>query len=196
MKRTSEDGLDHLKPLAPQWLSALCSGRTLPLEGVFHAADLPRLSRLVIALAGSVRWSLWGAPGESAARPGHDRWWFSVEAQVQMTCERCLEPMTAELASTRAFEFVSSVDEADQLTEEWLEQETLRPELAQIDLLAPQDEIGLRDLIEDELLLCLPPSPKHEACKPPRPLSEAADGRPEDRIHPFKGLDQLLKPKN
>ena len=54
-------------------------------------------------------------------------------------------------------------------------------------------------LIEDELLLALPPVPRHETCPHPLPMSAEADGfaaeneAVEEKPHPFAKLAAMKK---
>ena len=73
----------------------------------------------------------------------------------------------------------------DQVTEE---DEHRDPELAEIDFLSPEDGVTLTDLIEEEVLLSLPMSPRHQACTP----DFTSDPGPEQaKIQPFAGLAAL-----
>ena len=200
---------EFFRPLDPKWLAQVSPPAGPPLAGAFHAADLPRLSANVRGLLSPVNWSMHyqppqhhaaapasGVAGGLSARSGRGRWWLSVSAGVELTCERCLEPMAQELEAKRGFEFVGSAREADTLTEAWLEDQAADPELADIDFLATEDNISLRDLVEDEVLLCLPPSPKHGVCQPPAQGSEAGDDSTGQTIQPFSNLKALVKGKN
>jgi uncharacterized protein len=48
-------------------------------------------------------------------------------------------------------------------------------------------EMAVRDLVEDELLLALPPAPQHEDCP------ERGDAPPGSRQSPFAGLRGMLR---
>jgi uncharacterized protein len=189
-KREVNDGLNCLKPLDPAWLESKRLRLTSPLQGEFLAADLPRLSDNVVALHPPVVWQL--APDPNFPTIGHPRprWWLTVKADLSVTCERCLEPMPVQVSAVRGFEFMASAAQADLETEQWLLSEDPDPSLAAVDFLAPEDGLSLRDLVEDEIFLSLPPSPKHPDCQPPA----AASREPEpETVRPFADLQALLK---
>jgi uncharacterized metal-binding protein YceD (DUF177 family) len=199
---------EFFRALDPKWLAQASPPGGPPLAAEFQAADLPRLSANVLRILAPITWSmqfepqqhaaagLSGAAGGLSARVGQGRWRLSVTASLELTCERCLLPMTQQVQARRGFEFVGSAQEADMLTEAWLEDQAADPELAEIDFLSPEDNISLRDLVEDEVLLCLPPSPKHPACQPPAQAQGPAADSNSETTQPFSGLKDLIKLKN
>ena len=74
----------------------------------------------------------------------------TIDAQVSLTCQRCLEPMIFKTHAELLLAWVKSEDEAATLPEEY------EP------LLAPDGRVVLADLVADELLLALPLAPRHE----------------------------------
>ena len=189
-KREVNDGFNCLKPLDPAWLESKRLRLTAPLKGEFPPADLPRLSENVVAIHQPVQWQL--TPDPDLPTMGHPRprWWLAVNASLSVICERCLEPMPVQISATRGFEFMASAAQADLETEQWLLSEEPDPSLAAVDFLAPEDGLSLRDLVEDEIFLSLPPSPKHQVCQPP--ASAASEPEPET-VRPFADLQALLK---
>ncbi|MEQ1804240.1 MAG: YceD family protein, partial [Burkholderiaceae bacterium] len=101
-------------------------------------------------------------------------------ARLQLVCQRCLEPVTAALDVQRSFRFVEGEAAAAELDAQ-----------CEDDVLALTRELDLHELLEDELLLCLPLVPKHEQC--PQPLPEAAAGPGPDRANPFAALAALKR---
>lgn len=154
------------------------------LEGSDQLAEYRRLAAEAVAPAGDgeIRW---GADGELRGTPGGMRQpWLHLLADttLPMTCQRCLEPVVVALAADRWFRFV-----ADEATAEMEDDE------AEEDVLAIDDALDLRELIEDELLLALPVVPMHEDC-PVAVKSSAVDPAFEDvtkPAHPFAALEQL-----
>jgi uncharacterized protein len=204
MNRVSKERLDLDKPLDPSWLGNLYGAHSGPIAADFLAADLPRLASAVAGITGPVHWSLAIDRDHSRAGKAINRYWLEVAASVAVTCERCLSPMPIELKARRGFEFVASAEMADSLTEAWLEDQAADPDLAEVDYLAPEDGISLRDLVEDELLLSLPAMPKHPSCKPPAGLAQpdqagtqtqTKDNPDSQTTQPFAGLKDLMKPK-
>lgn len=77
----------------------------------------------------------------------------TVQAELTLTCQRCLMPMLLRVDSGFRLGVVRGPDEERRLPDE------LDPLLLEEEKLAP------RDLIEDELLLSIPPSPMHPAAE-------------------------------
>ncbi len=111
-----------------------------------------------------------------------------LEALVQVQCQRCLEKMELTLSSGFALGVVDSDEMAGQLPAE------LEP------LVAVGREIDLHVMLEDELIMALPPFPLHDEgeCPAAATLSQinadadqhvtAADG---ERKNPFSVLAEL-----
>jgi len=121
-------------------------------SGEFAIADLPRLAAEVVKPSGVVRWSLTG--GKHAQ--GYPQLTVVVSGSVQLMCQRCLTPY--ELGIDVESVLVLAQDEAgaDEL-EASLDDETL-------EVIAGSRQFNVTDLVEDEALLALPLSPRHDAC--------------------------------
>ena len=76
-----------------------------------------------------------------------------LEAEAQMTCRRCLKPVTVVLESSIRWGLVFSESEMQDVEKD------LDP------ILVEEGQIPLRQAIEDELVLLLPIMPIHESCK-------------------------------
>ncbi|WP_020559348.1 YceD family protein [Thiofilum flexile] len=84
----------------------------------------------------------------------------SVQGQIQVECQRCLQPMT--LTINHPIEVVFTRSETDR-----------RPEEAGYESWVVEDDsLYLRDFVEDELLLAMPLIPRHDSCQPLKPLIE------------------------
>tara|TARA_Y200000002_G_scaffold378582_1_gene386224 strand:+ start:988 stop:1500 length:513 start_codon:yes stop_codon:yes gene_type:complete len=75
-----------------------------------------------------------------------------LQAAAQMTCRRCLKPVTVVLESSLRWGLVFSESEMQDLEKD------LDP------ILVEEGQIPLRQAIEDELVLLLPIMPTHESC--------------------------------
>ena len=75
-----------------------------------------------------------------------------LQAEAQMTCRRCLKPVTVVLESSLRWGLVFSESEMQDLEKD------LDP------ILVEEGQIPLRQAIEDELVLLLPIMPTHESC--------------------------------
>jgi len=112
-----------------------------------------------------------------------------VETKVPMECQRCLEPVEISLVS----DFHIALLDDESLIER-LAEDADYIVLAESEALIKGDPdapalIDLVTLLEDELLLLVPLSPKHDACEHKhRPAEEHAE---EKRENPFDVLASL-----
>jgi uncharacterized protein len=108
----------------------------------------------------------WKAQGESIPVAGgvHQSWLhLSLEAQVALQCQRCLQGMEESVQLERSFRFVRDEAEANAQDDD-----------AQEDLLVASKQFNLIELIEDELIMALPFAPVHEACPVPVKLNTSS----------------------
>ena len=106
---------------------------------------------------------------------------LTVEAEVALTCQRCLGQVRRRLKS--ASQLVFAPEETPELPPD---HEAIGGDPLRLDLAA---------LVEDELILSLPLIPLHtstEACNAPGVATKPQDEGPEMR-RPFAGLKDLLK---
>ncbi|HTH44918.1 MAG TPA: YceD family protein [Oxalicibacterium sp.] len=122
------------------------------LEGETPVADLKRLAAECVNPSTSLRWSLQG--GTDAL--GHPQLTMSVAGDVQLICQRCVKPMDFSFAPESILLIANSEEHADQI-EEAIADES-------IDVIVGSKAMQVMELVEDEALLALPLSPRHEAC--------------------------------
>ena len=144
-------------------------------EGVTPVAEMSRLSKDCADQSGQVRWSVEGG----ATRQGYPQMRLSVAGTVQLVCQRCLAPFAYEMDSSTVLVLGKDDEDADQI-EAILDDES-------IDVIVGSRSCDIRDLIEDEALLALPQSPKHEVC----PESKLLDVLKNEKQSPFAGLKNL-----
>ena len=102
---------------------------------------------------------------------------------MPLICQRCLTPVDIELQVDRWFRFAADEDTAAAEDEE-----------SEEDVLVASRDFDLHALIEDELLMEIPVTPRHERCPEPVQLSaadpdfEAAEAA---RPNPFAVLGTL-----
>ena len=116
---------------------------------------------------------------------GSDEPWLHLAATttLNLVCQRCLAPAAIPVAFERDFRFVPTEEVA-----------AIEDEESEEDVLVLSKTFDLLELIEDELLMAMPPVPKHAVC--PQPVRmQAADADFEDqgveKPHPFAALQQL-----
>ncbi len=115
-------------------------------EGEVALADLARLLPLLASSEGSVTFGL-AFSTDDEHRPVVD---VSVRARLALRCQRCMQAMQLDVDSSTRLAVVSGPDEAERLPDE------LDP------LLVDDDRLELRSLVEDELILAVPPAPMHQ----------------------------------
>jgi uncharacterized protein len=129
------------------------------LRGRWPLAGFARLMQAVEA-AQPVPEVEWSAQGAMHAAPGgatQPLLHLCAAAHVAMQCQRCLQPVAAQVEVDRRFRFAQDEREAERLDAE-----------SEDDVLALTRELDLHALLEDELLLGLPLVPRHGDCAAPR----------------------------
>ena len=120
--------------------------RQAELHGELQLRQLPRFTQLLHSADGSVKATL------RFRQPATG--WVSLslqyEAAVELTCQRCLEPMTAHLTATTELALLESSALENRVPE------GTEP------VLLEDDRTKLAELVEDELIVGLPLVPKHE----------------------------------
>ena len=123
----------------------------------------------------------WQLRGEArTVRAGPPEVWLhlSASARLALVCQRCLQPVSTELAASRSFRFVHGETAAAELDAD-----------SEDDVLALSRSLDAISLLEDELLLSLPLVPRHDAC--PQPLLPPDDSGLGERENPFASLAAL-----
>jgi uncharacterized protein len=147
------------------------------LEGEVAAGRLERLAEdLRPAGAGhAVKYRF-----EGERRGDKDFLALQVQADVVLTCQRCLADVTCPVESGTRFLLVH---EGEALPDEGLAEDDFDP------IHAPRN-LDVLALVEDEVLLSLPVVPMHEACS-------VAAGKPQDDLaSPFAVLGKLKRPND
>ncbi len=105
-----------------------------------------------------------------------------VSTQIQIVCERCLEPMPLSLNIAVDAAIVWDEEQASQLSSD------LEPWMGLNEL------IDIHSLLEDELLLALPIMPAHEQenCKGKSSYTTLPHEELGERRRPFAGLASLI----
>jgi len=160
------------------------------LEGDWPAASLERLADSAALEAPAREWPAvhWHLRGEiRQPKGGKVQTWLQVtaEAQVALTCQRCLKAVEEQIDIDRWIRFVDTEAEAAELDAD-----------SDDDVLALPRHLDARELIEDELLLALPLVPRHEACPEPLPHADdepVADEEEAERPNPFAALAALKR---
>lgn len=149
-------------------------------EGTVPLADLPRLAPLLTSSEGEAAFVL--VFDTDADRRPTVR--VQVTAELPLRCERCLGSMRYAVEADSRLVVVSGPGEAERLPDD-------------VDPLLVEDgRLELRSLIEDELILAIPPAPSHRAEECPvrldevnaRPAQEQVAEDDGGRKNPFAAL--------
>lgn len=143
------------------------------LEGSLDLADLPRMADLLLARDGRLDYRLEGGLGAQ----GKPQLRLLIAGGLPLQCQRCLERVDCILEVDSLLELIN--DEAD-LTEEDLEDDSR-------DFIVADKALDVVALIEDEVILALPPVPQHEDCSLPE------GGQGSAKVSPFSVLAALKK---
>jgi len=160
------------------------AARGVSVSGTLRPLELLRFQPLLAADEGTIEAQL------SFSRDEENRYVIhvAVEADVSVTCQRCLEPMPAHLTSDNTLAVVWTDEQAAHLPRH------LDP------LIVAQDACNLWELVEDELILAMPPFSYHDTQECKERIAGFSDAAPEgsaaeDKPNPFNVLAQL-KPGN
>ncbi len=174
--RPMSDGWSKLRDLDP-----LADGQA-EFDFAIALVELPRLKPQLAHVQGNAQGHISFA--RALGLPVAD---VNVTADVPLQCQRCLEPMLWHVESEGRVALIATPEQADR-SPEGLET-----------ILAPENRIALRDLVEEELLLSLPIAPMHDpgdceaAADPAQPGSVESEPVAPDRQRPFEQLGELLK---
>ena len=166
MQKKLPDSVDFLKQVE----------RNACFEGVWPVSDFSRLVEVVCSSQGEVTARL-----KFATRAGTNCLDGHVQAELELRCERCLEPVKRHIESDFRFGLITSEDEADALPKEF------EP------LVAQNYELSLIELVEDEILLSLPIVARHdEECSEILQKHKDDDRVQHDTYKPFAALKDLM----
>jgi DUF177 domain-containing protein len=144
----------------------------LELRGELAISEMPRLQDTVASPEGRVSYVLRGVQGKN----GEPVLKLALEGSCQLRCQRCLQALPYSIKTVSflmpvpAGELESSMAEGGEMEEE-----------DGVDRIPADARMDVHDLIEDEILLGLPLSPRHEFG-----VCEAAPGSaPAEERNPF-----------
>jgi uncharacterized protein len=121
-------------------------------EGEIAVADLPRLAAESVDRSGSIRWRLQG--GSNGL--GYPQMILSVAGSAQLMCQRCLASFAFDIESETRLVLAKDESGADEI-ESLLDDES-------IEVIVGSHAFNVLELVEDEALLLMPLSPKHDVC--------------------------------
>lgn len=145
-------------------------------EGEIDVSNLPRLAAELQDDSGSLRWALAGG----ADRFGHLQLTLAVSGLVHLRCQRCLTPFAFTVDSESVLILASDDANADEIDASLEDDE--------VDVIVGSSATDVAGLIEDEVLLAMPLSPRHNVC-PDDPMLDA--GKSGEKYSPFSVLNKL-----
>ena len=144
-------------------------------EGVTPVAEMTRLTKDCADTSGTISWKVEGG----TSKMGFPQMTLSVKGTVQLVCQRCLTPYAFDMNSSTLLMLGKDDEQADEI-EEMVDDET-------IDVIVGSRSMDLMDLVEDEALLALPHTPKHDVCPDSALLEKAKSAK----LSPFDALKGL-----
>lgn len=150
----------------------------LELRGEIAVSEMSRLQDVLAAPEGKVSYVLRGVQGKN----GEPVLELALEGNCQLRCQRCLQALPY---SIKTVSFLMPVPE-DELEGSLADGGELEEEDG-VDYIPANAHLDVLALIEDEILLGLPLSPRHEVgvCK------AASGGAPVEEQNPFAVLREL-----
>jgi len=142
------------------------------VAGQIEVASLERLSDVLLDERGALSFTV---TGEWLEGKGFLR--VELAGELLLKCQRCLAELPYPIHLSRRLALIETPDEWD---DEALEDDGY-------DEIPAERELDVKLLLEDEILLELPVSPHHSACKPP----QFDDGNAN--ILPFAALAKLKR---
>jgi uncharacterized protein len=142
-------------------------------------AELPRLRSRLAGADGTVQGDVHFAREAGLAVAD-----LRVRGTATLQCQRCMQSMQAPVETRTRVALIPTEADASRVPEE------LEP------MLAPGGRIGVRDLVEEELMLFFPIVPMHEnadECVGSSAAPGGAEPRPGPTHKPFEQLQELLK---
>ncbi len=127
--------------------------RKLKQEGRVKISDLERLSSMCTNLSDELVWSVGGELSES----GYPQIELKVKGKLNLICQRCLDAFSFDLDSQAFIILADSEEKADEIEDGLaLDDPT--------EVIVKEAEMDILVLVEDEVLLSIPLSPRHEVC--------------------------------
>ncbi len=143
-------------------------------SGTTPVAEFERLCADLAETGGELRWSFQGGLHPD----GDPQLVMEVAGTVRLVCQRCMAPFDHVLNTHSTLVLATDEEQAD-ATEARLDDD-------RIDVIVGTQAMDLLTLVEDEALLSLPQSPRHEVC--PGPVQTVREDKAESPVSVLKSL--------
>ncbi len=151
-------------------------------SGKFSLAELTRLRAECVSSDGQIEWELVGATHAS----GHPLLQLSVRGTIYLMCQRCLTPFAFHVESATSLILATDEAKADEIDASMEEDE--------IEVIVGSKAFDIVTLIEDEALLVIPLSPKHEVCPKDKSSAEKFDAFAKaKKVSPFAAIKDRIE---
>ncbi|HJV72904.1 MAG TPA: YceD family protein [Noviherbaspirillum sp.] len=147
-------------------------------EGDMAIADLPRLARESVDGSGTIHWSVQGGSDDR----GHPQLRLAVIGGVRLMCQRCLTPFELDITTESVLVLAPDEDGADEIEASLLDES--------VEVIVGSRNFDITQLVEDEALLEIPLSPKHETCPDQLVVKPGNDMAKESPFAVLKKLKQ------
>lgn len=147
------------------------------LKGKASLSELPRLAAICADSAGELAWDVSG----SVNKRNQPQLLLGVSGKVNLMCQRCLLPLVFDFGSETTVLVARTEEQADEMEEALGNEDSA-------EVIVTDGKMNVLDLIEDEALLSLPLSSRHEVC--PDSSTGEMKNKPES---PFSVLGALKK---
>lgn len=156
------------------------SRRRASVEGELALDDAPRLAAQLTDRVGALRYRFSGLV-DDLGRPAAI---LAVQGELRARCDRCGSPVAVPVDEQARFFFVNDEAELGRLP---IDESPDEPLLG-------SHRFDLAALVEDQAMLALPISPRHDRCAsaPPAAAERGAGG---ETHRPFEALADLTKPR-
>lgn len=152
-------------------------------KGRVRIADLERLSIISANQSGELSWVTEG----KISPLGFSQLDLSVKGQVDLKCQRCLDTFAFDLDSQTSILLAKNEEEADEI-------EDMLSEDDPTEVIVGAEKVDMMILIEDEVLLTIPLSPRHDIC--PDNSQLVFSKKPESPFSVLKELKTGKEKKN
>ena len=148
-------------------------------NGKLLLADLSRLRKETVE-SGSGAAIEWDLRGDADAL-GHARLTLRIGGIVKLTCQRCLSPLDFDVTNEAVLILAKDEDHADQIDALLANDE--------LDVIVGSRAMSVIELVEDEALLAIPLSVRHDICPDALVANDGSSKRPS----PFAALKELKR---
>jgi uncharacterized protein len=138
------------------------------LQGTLERTRLTRLADMG-CMFDSIAFALRGGVNAQGRPCLHIR----AAGELQLTCQRCLGPMLLPVSLEVELELCESPREIEEADDD-------------VDRVLARRDMDVAQLVEDEVILCLPIAPKHAQCGPVRGEGAAPKNRPFEVLASLK----------